>query len=1019
MNILRIVKPLLFLFIAFYCATLRAADSYGFWGITIEGVYMHFNVISETEKTCRVIGSVYSPHYAAINIGTEGTITIPANVNGYSVIHIGSNAFYECKKVTNVIIPNSVTTIGDGAFYKCTSLTSITLPRSVTSIGEGLPLSHGVFFGCTALKSITIPNSVKSIVSSAFEDCTSLTNITIPNSVTSIGGSAFRSCTGLTSITIPNSVKSIANHVFANCSGLTSVTIPNSVTSIGDYAFYGCSGLTSITIPNSVTSIGDYAFRNCSGLIKITIPNSVISIGSSAFSDCSGLTSITIPNSVTSIGDYAFRNCSGLIKITIPSSVTNIGSYAFEDCTAMTNIFSFIKDPFAINENVFPPLIKTEAILNVPLGCKEQYENTMGWKDFANILEIENKVGDYFTAKTKENVDMKFQITDLESWKCQVSSSLDNKAAVSNDTKGALTIPTIAKEYTVTGIGSSAFMGCQNITSVFIPSTVTTIANSAFSGCTGLGSITVDATNTVYDSRDNSNALIETKTNTLLVGSRNTVIPASVTTIGERAFYGITGLTSITLPATLKNIRDEAFAHTDCLDSVRSGIMEPFAIPTSVFVHSDGRSPVLYIPWNTKEKYLSIGGWSQFNKVLEVAPFSGYEFSAEYDGILLRFKVIDRDTRTCQVGLGEPDEAMHNAMHITIPREVRDQTVTAVSYRAFANCTELLSISFPETVTEAGNHVLDGCGCLAAIRWDANVKVPAGLTEDVDNPNLLLYVKDNDYAPSGIQNVVADGVAESIVLKEAASGNNFYCTEQFTAKRITYTHRYSMTSGYKECQGWETIALPFDVATITNESDVELTPIMLWERGSIKRPFWLYEQTTAGWQKATAIKANTPYIICMPNNTEHYEPSYCITGNVTFTATDATVPPSDLQHATSHNGRTFVPAFQYQQASSSVYALNADNEWEHYDYTTYLKGSTFLPNLRAVHPFEAYMTTEENAAPAFIPVFDDATPTGIDNALMPTIDRHAVSHCYNLNGQRVEKPMKGIYVINGKKVVVK
>ena len=119
-----------------------------------------------------------------------------------------------------------------------------------------------VFVNCNAITNITIPNSVTSIGSSAFQGCTGLTSIVIPDSVTSIGDSAFLNCTGLTSIVIPDSVTNIGNDAFYNCSGLTSVTIGNGVTSIGDYAFQNCTGLTSIVIPDSVTSIGNCAFSS-------------------------------------------------------------------------------------------------------------------------------------------------------------------------------------------------------------------------------------------------------------------------------------------------------------------------------------------------------------------------------------------------------------------------------------------------------------------------------------------------------------------------------------------------------------------------------------------------------------------------------------------------------------------------------------------------------------------------------------------------------------------------------------
>ena len=178
--------------------------------------------------------------------------------------------------------------IGEFAFYNCRSLTSVTIPSSVTSIGKY------AFSGCSGLTSVTIPSSVTSIGESAFSGCRSLTSVTIPSSVTSIGEAAFLDCSGLTSVTLPSSVTSIGWSAFRGCSGLTSVTLPSSVTSIGGSAFEGCSGLTSITLPSSVTSIGSSAFSRCSGLTSITIPSSVTSIGSSAFSRCSGLTSVYV-----------------------------------------------------------------------------------------------------------------------------------------------------------------------------------------------------------------------------------------------------------------------------------------------------------------------------------------------------------------------------------------------------------------------------------------------------------------------------------------------------------------------------------------------------------------------------------------------------------------------------------------------------------------------------------------------------------------------------------------------------
>ena len=252
-------------------------------------------------------------------------ITIPS-----SVVSIGKRAFYNCKNLTNIIIPNSVTSIGNSAFDHCGNLKSIIIPNSVTNIGEF------AFYDCESLESITIPNSVTSISRSAFGYCISLTNIIIPDSVAKIGNSAFNGCKNLTSITIPDSVTSIGDEAFDNCKSLISIIIPNSVTDIGELAFCDCESLRNITILGSVTSIGEFAFCNCRSLTNVTIPNSVTSIDRYTFNRCTSLENITIPNSVTSIKNHAFSNCTNLESIIIPNSVTSIGYWVFSNCKKLT-----------------------------------------------------------------------------------------------------------------------------------------------------------------------------------------------------------------------------------------------------------------------------------------------------------------------------------------------------------------------------------------------------------------------------------------------------------------------------------------------------------------------------------------------------------------------------------------------------------------------------------------------------------------------------------------------------------
>ncbi|MCR5362267.1 MAG: leucine-rich repeat protein [Bacteroidales bacterium] len=523
-----------------------------------------------------------------------GKVEIPEYVQhdglSYKVTEIGAQAFRGCTYMTSVSIPESVTRIRSYAFAECAGLSSLSLPQSLKLIGVR------AFEQCRTLTEVTIPEQVDSLGGYAFYYCQMLTkvNYNARHCICYGGdyGSVFTHSSegdtglGVTTLNIGNQVEHIPASVFSGLSNLKTVTIPNSVTSIGNNAFYECTGLTSIVIPSSVTSIGNNAFRYCSGLTSITIPSSVTSIGSRAFSGCTGLTSVTIPSSVTSIGDDAFYDVANVVyngsaegapwgasfingiveddfiladeektkltkyigkggDVTIPATVTSIGESAFYMCSGLTSV-------------------------TIPDG----------------VTSIGNGAFQYCYGLT--SVTIPSSVTSISSSAFEYCSGLTS-----------VTIPS-----SVTSIGKYAFGQCTGLTSVTIPSSVTSIGEGAFYGCTGLTSVTIpssvtsigyfafnDVANVVYNGSAEGapwgasfiNGIVEDgivfdaeKTQLIKYcgNGGDVTIPATVTSIGEKAFNNCTGLTSVTIPDGVTSIGDYAFRGCSGLTSI--------TIPSSV-----------------------------------------------------------------------------------------------------------------------------------------------------------------------------------------------------------------------------------------------------------------------------------------------------------------------------------------------------------------------------------------------------------------------------------------------------
>jgi len=286
-------------------------------------------------------------------VGTNGAVTIPGTFINLPVTNIDIFAFYGNPYMTNVIVPDSVTTILEAAFQSCDNLTAITLSTNLSSIP-----------------------------STGFMNCTNLTGVTIPDSVTVIGQSAFKGCSSLaTAILSPSSrLNTIGDSAFQDCSPLSDVNFPGTLGYIGQYAFSGCYLSPGITIPDSVTGIGDYAFLYCTGITYLNLPSHLTGIGSGVFEWCTSLNRVVIPATVTYVGDNAFNMDINLWKVYfLGHAPSSMGSMIFDNAPATVYYLPSMTNWDTVVLDRTPVCWNPHALQNANLG---KHSNQFGF-DFS------------------------------------------------------------------------------------------------------------------------------------------------------------------------------------------------------------------------------------------------------------------------------------------------------------------------------------------------------------------------------------------------------------------------------------------------------------------------------------------------------------------------------------------------------------------------------------------------------------------------------------------------------------
>ena len=545
-----------------------------------------------------IIYYVYDENsYYAIGISDYTLTSIQLNSKTTQILNY---AFYGCFGINSVTIPSGVQSIGNNAFFGCSGLTRVETARledwlKITfgnSSSNPLYYAKSLYIGENKLTELVIPNTITQIKAYAFCGYLGLNSVVIPSSVQSIGNGAFSGCSELTRVetarledwlkitfvndssnplyyakslyigenkltelVIPDTITQIKSNAFYGCSGLNSVVIPSSVQSIGDGAFYGCSELTrvetasledwlkitfgnyssnplcyahhlfvgqdeltEIEIPDTITQIKAYAFYGCTNLRKVTVDSiehwlnitfgneysNPLYYAKSLYIGENKLTELVIPDTITQIKAYVFYNCLELTSVTIPGGVKSIGSCAFRGCIGISDIFIPI-EVVTINATSYEaPFYGCLSSLTIYV---EANSKPSGWGSHWNDKNSSNNTFDtawgisrqnYENIKlfSKQHPEFNFTGTTITGYQGNddfiiIPECITNISSLSSRTY----IKGIQLSNALKIIGQNSLKNLAQLTSIIIPESVTSIGNNAFEYCTNLKNVTIESAN--------------------------------------------------------------------------------------------------------------------------------------------------------------------------------------------------------------------------------------------------------------------------------------------------------------------------------------------------------------------------------------------------------------------------------------------------------------------------------------------------------------------------------------------
>lgn len=617
---------------------------------------------------------------SAIPTETAGDLVVPSYLNNRQVVSIGTRAFDNCTRLTSVTIPEGVTNISSYAFYNCTSLTTVVLPKSIKALGAS------AFQGCTSLATVSFAGDQLQVGQAAFLNCSGLRSLVVNAEKLTLADHAFFACSGLKSCELHGREVTVGDYAFGRyslwhydgqyysgeCSSLTNVVIEGSASvSINANAFVGCPRLEEVAVAGQQTlSLGASAFQGCTALNNVDlIGEQAATMGNSAFQNCLSLCAIALPNALMTVQTNTFLNCRALTDLVLPTNVVRISYRAFDTCTALSNVV-FDAAMQVIEAQAF---FGCKALETLTLPAAMTSVGDRAFEECSSLRTVtcsDPEAGEYDLAI---GVRAFYKDVSLE----RVSLGRRVRTVSERAFSQCSALRECELSAALQAIGESAFENCGSLPSIGLPPSLLSIGRVAFYGCRSLSAFSIPTNRVVSVG---AKAFNDTKywndwpdgglvvNNGYMLGfkgePRDVTLPDGCREIPAGMFEGMTTLTNVTVPASVKTVGSRAFAGSGVQHVALPGV-------TSLGVSSfDGCAALQSV-------VLAEG--------LDAIP--GYSFYG------------------CRA-----------LQSMDIPKSVR-----SIGDHAFDGCVELRRITGAKGVTSVGDYAFSGCVQLEPFTFDGDV----------------------------------------------------------------------------------------------------------------------------------------------------------------------------------------------------------------------------------------------------------------------------------------------------------